>query len=400
MAKMAKQVRHPNDLLYRLAIAASSFLLRKKYALSIRKSAGAAALRPPYVVIANHISNIDFTVVANAAWPTRLNFVVAAFYFRVRFLGGLLRFMGCFSKEQFQPDAQAVKNIFSVIRRGDVVAVYPSGQSTLSGEGTHIDASIAPLLKRLAVPVVAVHVDGAFIACPKWHLGLRKSRMEASVDVLFTPQDLEQLSIQEIYQKTKDALYFDDYEWQRRALVKASRPHSAKGLERVLFCCPRCNGEFTMRAKRNKIYCASCGNAALMNEYGLLQPHDASSVIFDTPTAWSRWQMQRYRQELGAPAFRYSEPAHLVKIGKHGRYKKVGQGRAEISVERFCYCGTYGKKTVEWEVRNSLSAVFAHEVPGHFDFAHNGELYSIAPFNGAAALKFVALKEAIFDAYL
>ena len=393
---MNAPVRKPNKFLYRLVVALCTFLYRRKYAFEVRKSAAFTALKPPYIVLINHISNIDFTVVAAAMAPVMLNYVVATFYFRIRYLKGILRFMGCIPKEQFQPDTKAIKNIFRIIQRGDTVAIYPAGQSTFDGEATCIDASIAALLKKLKVPVVSVHIDGAFIACPKWKLGLRKSRIEVSIDTLFQPHELETFHHGDIFRKVQEALYFDDYEWQRKAMIKASKPHSAKGLERVLYMCPRCRTEFDMHTRRNRLWCASCGNTALMNEYGLLQPADSNSVIFETPTQWSRWQMQCYRQQVSTPDFSYSEPAFLVKISKYGKYAKVGCGIAEINIEHFCYRGTYNGNDVSWEVKNNLSAVFAHEIKGHFDFGYNGELFSIAPFNSASAFKFVALKEAIF----
>ena len=182
-------------------------------------------------------------------------------------------------------------------------------------------------------------------------------------------------------------------------MVKASKPHSAEGLERVLYMCPRCQSEFNMQTQRNRLWCASCGNAALMNEYGLLQPVDNNSIVFETPSQWSRWQMQCYRQQVRLPGFSYSEPAFIVKISKHGKYIKAGAGTAEINLDRFCYQGTYNGTEVSWEVKNNLSAVFAHEVKGHFDFVYNGELFAIAPFNSVSVFKFVALKEAAFEQY-
>jgi len=396
---MKKCIRKPFKPLYRFAVAVLSFFHRKKYALKVRKSDEFLTLKPPYIVLANHISNIDFTVVASAMKPVIMNFVTGTCYFRMRFLKGILQLMGCIPKEQFQPDIQAVKSIISVIRRGDVVAIYPAGQSTYDGESTWVDDSIAGLLKKLKVPVVNVHVSGAFIACPKWHLSLRKSRIEVSIDVLFNPNELETLNNKEIYQKVKEALYFDDYEWQRKTMVKASKPHKANGLERVLYICPRCHTEFNMRAKGNRLWCESCGNAALMNVYGLLQTADNSCIIFETPVKWNRWQMEGYKRQVASPSFSYSEPAYLVKISKYGKYEKVGKGIAEINIDHFAYHGTYKGNEVSWEVKNNQSAVFTHEVDGHFDFAYNGELFSIAPFNSLSAFKFVALKEAIFEQY-
>ncbi|MDR0294597.1 MAG: 1-acyl-sn-glycerol-3-phosphate acyltransferase, partial [Prevotellaceae bacterium] len=259
-------VKKPNKIIYRIAVALGSFLHRKKYALKVHKSDEFTALKAPYIVLVNHISNIDFTVVACALSPVIPNFVVATFFFRSRFLKNILHFMGCVPKEQFQPDTKAIKDIFSIIQRGDVVVLYPAGQSSFDGEATYMDASIARLLKKMKVPVATVHISGAFIACPKWNMGLRKSRIEATADILFSPDELETLSHEDIYQKVKTALYFDDYEWQRKAMVKASKPHSAKGLEQVLYICPQCQTEFNMHTQCNRLWCDSCGNAALMNE--------------------------------------------------------------------------------------------------------------------------------------
>ena len=109
--------------------------------------------------------------------------------------------------------------------------------------------------------------------------------------------------------------------------------------------------------------------------------------------------MQGYRQQVSSPGFSYSEPVFLIKVSKFGKYKEAGCGIAEINIDHFSYQGTYHDAEVSWEVKNNLTAVFAHEVKGHFDFVHDGELFSIAPFNSAAAFKFVALKEAIFERY-
>jgi len=56
-------------------------------------------------------------------------------------------------------------------------------------------------------------------------------------------------------------------------------------LELLLYRCPKCGAEFTMRTEGNEIFCAACGNRGRMDEYGFLAPAGQEDVIPASPLA-------------------------------------------------------------------------------------------------------------------
>lgn len=361
---------------------------------------GMEDVRQPVLAIANHISNMDFLIAGVALRPLYMHFVTAAYQFRNPYIRWLLRLLGCISKEQFFSDYRSIRQMLQVRDRGEGIVIYPAGQSSFSGEATYVGFGIAPLVKKLGMPVVNVHTQGAHMGFPKWNMsGLRKTRIEVHVSPLLSESDVRQMSETEIYQKIVDALYFDDYEWQRSAMIAAKKPRCAEGLQKFLFRCPRCKTEFTMHTKKNRLYCGSCGNAARMDEYGLLRAEDEESVVFDTPSKWDRWQIDEYRPLLAQADFVYAEPCELYKLGRGGRYYKVGQGAIELNLACFRFTGQSEGESVTWTVDNRVSAIFPHEQETGFLVMIRDTLYLFKLRDEQRVFKLVLLKELIFKMY-
>ncbi len=389
-------VREPNRVIYAVASALISVFFKLVYRLRIDKSA-LRDLKPPYIVLCNHICNIDFLISGAAMYPQKMNFMTAALYFQNRLLGWLITLMGCFPKQQFVADMQAVRNTVRVLQRGGVVVLFPAGQSSFTGQDTLIDPSIAKLLRLARVPVVAMRTQGAHIAFPKWNMKkLRRSRIECEVRPLFTVGEIEAMSDEQIYRGVVEALAFDDYEWQRAHRIAAAKPRCAEGLEQLLFLCPACGGEFTIQAHKNQLRCAHCGKLAEMDEYGFLCAASGEEVP-DTPTAWYRWQMAQYRAKLDAD-FSYAEPAKLYRIRPNGKLDPVGECEATLTLACLRVQGKMEGEPIDWVIDNRLSGVFPHEKRTCFEIMIDGQLYAIAPLNPRATFKFILLKEVIYRA--
>ncbi len=398
--KKAKAViaKRPNRVIYAIAYALVSLFLKVVYRLKVDKTA-IQTLQPPYLVLCNHISNIDFLVAAAVMYPQKMNFMTAALYFQNPLLAWLLSLMGCFPKQQFVADVQSVRNILRVIGRGDVPVLFPSGQSSFTGQDTLIDPSVVKLLRMVKAPVVGLRTDGAHIGFPKWNMKrLRRSRIESRAWVLLMPEELQAMDDQAIYRRVVDGLAFDDYAWQQECRIAARKPRCAEGLEQLLFLCPGCKREFTLQAKGNRLYCAHCGYEAKMDEYGLLQaPQTQDTLAFDTPTAWYRWQAEFYKGQLG-PTFTYAQKVQLYQILRNGKLVPIGAGEATLMWDALHISGTAEGKPIAWRLDNRLSGVFPHERRTCFEIMVDGQLYAVAPENSRAVFKFILLKEVLFRA--
>ncbi len=387
--------KKPNRVIY--AIAAT--LMRVFFKVTVHMQVDRSQIKDihaPYLLLCNHISNLDFLIVGAAMYPQKLNYMTAALYFQNAVLAWLLTLMGCFPKQQFVSDIQSVRNIMRITQRGDVVVIFPSGQSSFTGQSTLIEPSIAKLIRMVKVPVITLHTDGAHIGFPKWNMkAFRATRVQCCASVLFTPQQIEAMSDEQIYQAVVGALAFDDYEWQREHRIAARHPRLAEGLEQLLFVCPACHSEFETVAQGSLIRCARCGNQAKMDEYGLLSPVEGSMLPFDTPTAWYRWQQDFYRKQLQQD-FRYAVHAKLSKIMPNGKLVAVGEAEVSIDLRELRVKGTAEGQPIDWALDNGLSGVFAHEKKFCFEVMAQGQLYAIAPDNPRAVFKFILLKEELY----
>ena len=110
----------------------------------------------PLLIIGNHTSFYDFLYMARILYPHRINFVVAAKYFRFPGLSQILRFARAIPKNLFSADIRTVSRSVSIIKQGGIVGIYPEGQISLGGITLPLPEGIGKLVKHLGVTVVAV----------------------------------------------------------------------------------------------------------------------------------------------------------------------------------------------------------------------------------------------------
>jgi 1-acyl-sn-glycerol-3-phosphate acyltransferase len=396
MKRSNLEPKRPNALLYHIAVPLAGLYARLAVGLKVNKTA-ISGIKPPFVVLSNHASNMDFMLTSAAMHPVRMNYVAGAYLFSKPLSRWAYSQMGAISKQQFTPDLPAVRKMKNVVDRGGVLILFPSGQSSFSGECSIIPHGIERLLKMLAVPVVSLHIDGAHLCYPKWNRsGFRKTEVQVTVQPLLTTAEISKLSPDAIYETVCNSLYFDDYEWQRSRLLPAKKPRIAEGLQKVLYACPRCRAEFCMETSGSKLYCMACGNGSSMDRFGLLQPLDSNSVIFDTPVKWRRWQMEQLGKKLEEPGFRLETPVELSEVARDNRQKPLGKGRIVLSIDGMDYQKAEGDGPERLHIDSSLVPVFPHEAETSFDAFYDGRHYRFAPENHKLVFQIVELEEMIF----
>ena len=137
----------------------------------------------PYIVVSNHVNWKDPPVIEfMLGIPIRFMAKVEAF--RMFFLGGLLRGIGCFPVRRGESDRRAIVTCLQVLRAGNVLGYFPEGTRSRSGMLARAHPGIAFLAAKSAVPILPVGVVGTPDA------KLFRSHIEARVGPSFTVRDL------------------------------------------------------------------------------------------------------------------------------------------------------------------------------------------------------------------
>ncbi len=394
-----RKPQKPNGLLYHFVYGIAYLFFKLVYRFKVDRT-DAPQIGEPFVLLVNHISNLDFLLPMLGMYPHKLNLVATMQMFRMKPLRPFLWWLGFIPKEQFVSDPKSIRHIFYMAKRGGNIEIFPSGQSSYTGESTQIDPNIVKLLQKIKLPVYSLRISGMHIALPKWNMSIpRASRVELKVGRLFTAEQLRTEDTNVLYRAIVDALYFNDYDWQKQHRIGALRPRNAEGLEQLLYACPKCEREFTMRAKGNRLVCNHCGNTALMDEYGFLAAATADDVAFQTPPEWYAWQKDGYRLSFGAGCV-HSEPCKLFRISDAGKYLPAGEGIFDLSRDMFTYKGTCDGREIACRIDNRMVPNFSNEIRSYFNIEIEGRIYAIQPLSSPAVFKVTILKELFSEACL
>ena len=342
-----KKMRKPPAIIYLILINIWRLFLNKKLGIKFTFNVRPSKDKNPYLLISNHASRVDYLYTAPAVLPHRLNYVVGYNEFFRSHLYPIFALMQAIPKRNFTPDPHTIKEIIRVIRQGGRVCIFPEGMSSISGGGQPCAAGSGKLLKFLGVTVYYTKIAGGYMTNTKHCLDQRPGKVEIVVDKLFTPEQLKELSAEEIQETLNRELAHDDYIWNKQARVKFKGKGSmAKNLHDMLYLCPKCNGIYTMKAQGDTIRCEACGNGARVDEYYDLIPLEENHVIPETISHWYALQRERAKAEVADLRFQFSERVKLGVLPKFKRLNKgatsiiAGEGTLSLSRDGLAYEGT------------------------------------------------------------
>jgi len=393
-------VPKPNAFLYYTVCFFAGLYFRWVLGLRVDNSA-IKGIKPPFFVIAGHTSWLDFYTVTIALFPGRMNYIAAYNLFRDPVLKFLLGLMGVISKNQFTRDNQAILKMKYAISAGRIVAIFPHGCLSNEGRpGGFAAPSIAKLITTFKIPVVAVKINGGYLTRPRWTKRTRRGRIEATVTRLFTSEELGTLSTDVVYRRLIVAIDFDDYRWQRNHNVTFRGSHLAEGAELVLYKCPKCNAEFGLRSKGNRLFCLGCGNEAVMNNKLFFEPGRSDSSVFDGFDNWYDFQQESLLAEIHATDFRLTAATSLQwnEPGKYG-YQHMGHGTLSLTRESLIYEGNVFEKTetLFFDMKDVLMVPFA--AGEYFEIANGSDLRRFVLDDVRMMMKWVLAIRLIRDEY-
>ena len=130
----------------------------KKRGAQIRKHDMEALEGKPYLLLVNHASMADFSLMLRATHPYPVNNVMTLEGFNT-YTEPLMRSLGVLGKRKFVSDVSLVRNIkYCLDTLHTIFVLFPEARYSLDGCDSYIPDSLGGLIRLLRVPVqVVIH---------------------------------------------------------------------------------------------------------------------------------------------------------------------------------------------------------------------------------------------------
>lgn len=322
----------------RAAASADLHDARFSYTTSRMELAG----KGPWLILMNHSSFIDLEIVSKIMFPKPYCIVCTS----DGFVGKewLMRQIGCIPTQKFVSDVSLIGDInYALHKKNTSVLMYPEASYSFDGCATPLPRRLGILLKKLRVPVISIHTEGAFARDPLYNcLQKRKVKVSAEVSCLFSAEEIQEKSVDELDEGLRVAFDFDNFAWQRENGVIINEDFRADGLNRILYKCAHCGNEGSMEGKGTSLVCRSCGKKYELTPLGTLKAEDGETEFSHIPD-WYRWERSCVREEIESGSYRLDIPVNIGMVVDFKAVYMVGSGRLVHTAEGFHLTGCDGK---------------------------------------------------------
>jgi len=327
-----------------------------------------ADLKPPYFLLCNHNAFMDFKVMTKAIFPHRAAYVVAIDGFIGR--GWLLRAVGCICNRKFVKSVNLVKNMIHAKNNGDIVVLFPEARYSLCGTPAILPKSLGKMARMMNIPVVSLIMHGHHINSPFWNTGNRGVKpVESEMKLLFTQEETQTLSVDEINTKIAETYQYNDYAWQKKAGIKVKKKKRAQGLHKVLYQCPSCKVEYKMTSENSSLKCTACQKTWEMTELGELKAQKGKTEFSHIPD-WYEWERSNVRKEIENGTYTFKSKVRIESLPNDKRFIVFKEpGELSHNINGFTLTGTYNNEPYEvnWPVSSLYSCHIEYNYMGRGD---------------------------------
>ena len=321
-------IRQPLIITYLIWLLCKIMLIGKKHKVEKINMEG---LKPPYMMLSNHMYFIDFELAALGTFPHRVSNVVSIDgYYRRPFL---LELIGAICTRKFTMDLHLIKSINRVLKRGDILSMYPEARYSPCGTLSYMPESLGKLIRMNKVPVVAVVHHGNYLHSPFWNFrNKRKVPLHTTMTQILTAEQVKTMSAEEINAAVKAALQYDEYAYQKEHGILVTEPFRAEGLHKVLYHCPHCMAESKMASKGTKIFCTACGKRWNLNEDGTLSALEGDTEFSHVPD-WFNWEREQVHQQIDSGTYAFEDEVEVYSLPRCWKFEKLGKATLTHTID-------------------------------------------------------------------
>ena len=354
----------------------------------------------PIVVIANHQAALDFV---NLIRRTRepMSFVISKSFYQLLPAPWFTGRLGLIPKQQFQTSLKDITTMKHAVADGEILVLYPAGLMCEDGVSTPIPVATYKFLQWIGADVYVARSYGTYFCTPKWATKKKNRWGQTEIDIykLFDKEQLSEMEIDEIKERTDEALLFDAYREQDKLRHKYNGASDVRGLENVLYVCPHCKSEYTIYADgKDTLRCSHCGFAEKSDEYGML--HLASEVGEEIRyvSDWNKLIHDYERERILAGHDTLTSHAKIqCTTQKKRKYHDIGEGEITLHADRFTLIGSAYGEGVEVDAPTTNFASLPFSPGKYFEIQHGDAIYRCLPDDKRLVTKFVNMVKIFYE---
>ncbi|MDC7222983.1 MAG: lysophospholipid acyltransferase family protein [Spirochaetales bacterium] len=285
-------------LLLRLTVGS---YIRLNYRLRYIKPEEVRRLRPPYLVLADHVHILDPFFNGMGLRPV-IHWVAADANFRTPFMKFVMTVLaGAIAKTKNRSDMLTLSRMKFLARMGCVIGVYQEGERSWDGVNLPPVPGTDKLIRFLKIPVVYAHLEGAYLDQPRWSSSRNRGPITVRYERIIDRDEAARLSLSEIRSRMEKAGTYDEWALSREKGLSYKGETRAETCELVCFTCPGCTGVNTLRSGGNRFSCTQCGLEGEVDRTMRFQWHEESDLLprerrFEQVRQWNLWQKDYYRR--------------------------------------------------------------------------------------------------------
>ncbi len=231
-----------------------------------------------FVVVANHVTYLDFAVIIYAL-SRFISFPVSLFHYERH--KWLYKNVGCFPIKRHEPDLRAIVRIINYVKKGGRLGIFPEAERSWDGRFLGFKEGFDKLLQKLPKPIVAVRIEKAHLLFPRWGKKFYPGKVFVKVKFFDDPKEVEKFLSEPSVGEN------DIYP-------------SYKGVENYIYMCPKCGKVNSIVSFKTGFRCSNCG------------------FYMEKPTVGQLWKLHdEIKEKLKLP---YSETCDM--IDPYGRVVK------------------------------------------------------------------------------
>lgn len=297
----------------------------------------------PALILMNHSGFTDFEIAYSVLYPRKFNTVAAFDTFMG--LDWIMKPIGCFPTRKYISDLQLIRDIKYCLKENkSSVLMFPEAVYTLDGTSVTLPSTLAKFVKMLGAPLCMLEANGVYLHVPAYgYVENRDVPIHAELRYVLSPEEIKQMSVDEIQAVIDREFSFDDFRWQQKNNIVIDEPFRADGLHQILYKCPHCQKEGKMDSKGIHLFCTDCGKKWELTELGYLKALEGETY-FDHVPDWYRWERECVRKEILEGTYGFDVPVNIMMMVDHKALYEVGTGRLSHNMdEGFHLTGCEGK---------------------------------------------------------